>query len=166
MIRARLVRAATRADLDRIREIYNEGIEDREASLDVEPKSAAEIESWFGEHGGRYEIVVAEEAGTVLGWASLSRYSHRCAYDGVTDLSVYVARAARGSGIGSDLLRAVEQRARAHAFHKIVLFTLPFNAAGQALYRKLGFREVGVFKEQGVLDGRRVDVMAMEKILA
>jgi len=151
------VRAATRADLERIREIYNEGIEDREATLDTEPKSAAFIDAWFAEHGGRYEILVAEEAGRVVGWVSLNRYSHRCAYDGVADLSVYVDRAC--------LLRAIENRARERGFHKIVLFTLPFNALGQALYGKLGYREVGVFKAHGKLDGRLVDVMAMEKIL-
>ena len=159
------MRAATRADLERIREIYNQGIEDREATLDTEPKSAAFIDAWFAEHGGRYEILVAEEAGRVVGWVSLNRYSHRCAYDGVADLSVYVDRALRAKGIGACLLRAIEERARMHGFHKIVLFTLPFNALGQALYGKLGYREVGAFKEHGKLDGRLVDVMAMEKIL-
>ena len=161
----RTVRAATRADLERIREIYNEGIEDRVATLDTEPKSAASIEAWFAEHGERYEILVAEEAGRVVGWVSLNRYSQRCVYDGVADLSVYVTRALRGKGIGSFLLRAIEERARTRGFRKIVLFTLLFNALGQALYAKLGYREVGVFKEQGKLDGRLVDVMAMEKIL-
>lgn len=162
---ARSLRAATRADLQRIREIYNEGIADREATLETELKSPAEIESWFAEHQDRFEVLVAEEAGVVAGWVSLNRYSHRCAYDRVADLSVYVARRARGTGIGTDLLRAIEQRARQRGFHKIVLFTLPFNAAGQTLYRRSGYREVGVFKEQGTLDGRLVDVMAMEKLL-
>ena len=67
--------------------------------------------------------------------------------------------------MGSALLPVIERVARDNAFHKIVLFTLPFNAAGQALYRKLGYREVGVFKEQGTIGGRPVDVMAMEKLL-
>ena len=166
MSSARLVRNATRADLRRIREIYNEGIEDRTATLDVEPKSAASLETWFAEHDARFEVLVAEEVGLVVGWASLNRYSYRYAYDGVADLTIYVARVARGTGVGTELLTTIEQRARAHGFHKIVLFTLPFNVAGQSLYRKRGFREVGVFREQGVRDGHRIDVMAMEKIIA
>ncbi len=92
--------------------------------------------------------------------------SHCCAYRGVADLSVYVARDARGTGVGSLLLRLLENTAQANEFHKIVLFTFAFNSGGQGLYRKLGYREVGTFREQGRLDGRFVDVMAMEKILA
>ncbi|HWT04493.1 MAG TPA: hypothetical protein VN224_01945, partial [Xanthomonadales bacterium] len=63
------------------------------------------------------------------------------------------------------LLRALEKTAKAHDFHKIVLFTFTFNAGGQGLYRKLGYREVGTFHEMGKLDGKFVDVTAMEKTL-
>ncbi len=160
-----VVRDADAGDLEDIRRIYNEGIEDRVATLDEEPKSGKEIRAWFADHGERYAILVAERAGAIAGWAALNRYTHRCAYDGVADLSIYVARAQRGTGIGSGLLGALEAIARAHSFHKIVLFTFPFNAPGQRLYRKHGFREVGVFREQGRLDGHFIDVMAMEKIL-
>jgi phosphinothricin acetyltransferase len=68
--------------------------------------------------------------------------------------------------VGKPLLAALENVACANGFYKIVLFTLPINEAGQRLYRGLGYREVGVFKEQGRLDGRPVDVMAMEKLLS
>lgn len=62
-------------------------------------------------------------------------------------------------------MEALEAEAERNGFDKIVLFTFPFNEAGQRLYRKRGFREVGVFRAQGKLDGRLVDVMAMEKLL-
>jgi phosphinothricin acetyltransferase len=163
--RAVTVRPAAEEDLAAIRAIYNEGILDRVATLDEEPKSDADIAAWWSDHGGRYAVVVAERDGIVVGWSSLNRYSHRCAYDGVGDLSVYVARDARGTGIGFALLGAIESLARENGFYKIVLFTFPFNANGQALYRKNGFREVGTFRDQGRLDGRFVDVMAMEKQL-
>ncbi len=160
------VRSASADDLDAIRRIYNEGIEDRIATLDQDPKTADDIAAWWSAHQDRYAVLVAENArGDVIGWASLNPYSHRCAYNGVADLSVYVAREARGTGIGSLLLRALEKTAKAHEFHKIVLFTFAFNTGGQGLYRKLGYREVGTFREMGRLDGRFVDVMAMEKIL-
>jgi phosphinothricin acetyltransferase len=152
--------------LDDIRRIYNEGIADRIATLDEDPKTPEEMAGWWADHLGRYAVLVAEDPnGVVLGWASLNPYSHRCAYQGVADLSVYVARNARARGVGSALLIALEKSANAHGFHKIVLFTLPFNADGQRLYRRCGYREVGVFREQGRLDGNLVDVMAMEKIL-
>ena len=160
------VRSATAADLDAIGRIYNEGIEDRVATLDEDPKTAGDMASWWSSHQGRFAVLVAEDAsGEITGWASLNPYSNRCAYAGVADLSIYVARAARGSGVGSVLLRALEKTAKAHDFRKIVLFTFTFNAGGQGLYRKLGYREVGVFHEMGKLDGKFVDVMAMEKTL-
>jgi phosphinothricin acetyltransferase len=160
------VREAEAADLAAIRRIYNEGIEDRIATLDEDPKSEADMLAWFGEHGGRFAVLVAERNGEVAGWAALNRYTQRCAYAGVADLSVYVAREARGTGVGSALLESLDEAARERGFHKIVLFTFAFNAAGQRLYHKRGFREVGTFHEQGRLEGRFVDVVAMEKILS
>jgi L-amino acid N-acyltransferase YncA/protein-tyrosine-phosphatase len=160
------VRSATAVDLDAIGRIYNEGIEDRIATLDEDTKTADDMAAWWSAHQDRYAVLVAQTpGGDIIGWASLNPYSHRCAYDGVADLSVYVAREARGTGIGSLLLLALEKTAKAHGFHKIVLFTFAFNTGGQGLYRKLGYREVGTFREMGRLDGRFVDVMAMEKIL-
>jgi phosphinothricin acetyltransferase len=159
-------RSATPDDLEHIRRIYNEGIADRIATLDEDPKTVDDIAAWWDAHGERYAVLVAErDDGGVVGWASLNPYSHRCAYRGVADLSVYVERSARGTGVGATLLAALERRAKQNDFHKIVLFTFPFNAGGHGLYRKFGYREVGVFREQGRLDDAFVDVVAMEKIL-
>ena len=159
------VRPALAADLAAIRRIYNEGILDRVATLDEGEKSEADILEWWGAHDERHAVFVAERAGDVVGWAALNRYSQRCAYDSVADLSIYVARDARGTGVGSTLLAELERAAAEREFHKIVLFTFGFNEAGQRLYRARGFREVGVFRNQGKLDGVYVDVMAMEKLL-
>jgi phosphinothricin acetyltransferase len=160
------VRSATQADLETIRAIHNQGIEDRDATLDLDPKSEEDAAEWYAAHGGRYVVLVAERDGAIAGWASLNRYSHRCAYDGVADLSVYVERTVRGTGVGRTLLAAIEEAARANDFHKIVLFALAHNEAGRRLYRSAGYREVGLFMEQGRLDGRYVDVIAMERIVA
>lgn len=159
------VRLAVENDLAAIRSIYNEGIADRVATLDEGEKSDAEIREWWAAHDARHAVLVAERDGAVVGWAALNRYNQRCAYRGVADLSIYVARASRGRGVGSALLAALEAAAAERGFHKIVLFTFAFNEAGQRLYRKRGFHEVGTFRNQGVVDGRFVDVMAMEKLL-
>ncbi|KZE40862.1 GCN5 family acetyltransferase [Brevibacillus parabrevis] len=159
------VRKASDVDLESILAIYNQGIVDRIATLESEVKDYNYIRKWFDEHQGRYTVLVAEVDNTIIGWASLNRYSNRCAYDGVADLSIYIERDYRGKGVGKVLLRKLEETARSHQFYKIVLFTFPFNGLGQGLYKKCGYREVGVFHNQGILDGNFVDVMAMEKIL-
>ena len=158
-------RRATLADLPAITEIYNQGIEDGVATLEYPTKSEAEMRDWFAAHDDRYAVLVASENDSTIGWASLNRYSHRCAYDGVADLSVYVRRDRRGQGVGMALLQSLERAARSAGFHKLVLFALTDNAAGKRLYERCGFREVGVFCEQGKLRGQFVDVLIMEKVL-
>lgn len=160
-----VLRRATPRDLDAILQIYNEGIEDRLATLEVDSKTLGEIEDWWALHDDRYAVVVAEVGDTVVGWASLNRFSHRCAHGAIADLSVYVARSQRGCGFGKSLLETLEVEARKGTFHKIVLHALQENEAGKRLYRRSGFAEVGVFREHGMLDGRYVDVVAMEKLL-
>ncbi|UQZ37368.1 GNAT family N-acetyltransferase [Paenibacillus sp. PK3_47] len=159
------VRQANTEDIASILRIYNQGIEDRIATLETETKDYAYMEAWFHDHQGRYSILVAESEGKVTGWASLNPYSHRCAYNGVADLSVYIDRSFRGQGVGSSLLQSLHKVAKENSFYKIVLFTFPFNQGGQGLYMKMGYRQVGVFEKQGVMDGQFMDVMIMEKIL-
>jgi len=160
------IQEASAGDLEQILIIYNQGIEDRIATVEEQTKDLDYMMGWFRNRSDRYAVLVAKEGDLVLGWASLNPYSHRCAYAGVADLAIYVRREWRGRGIGTQLLELIEQTAKEKGFYKIVLFTLPFNAVGQRLYRKRGFREVGVFRNQGKLDGNFVDVMAMEKIIS
>lgn len=160
-----LIRNATEKDIESIQIIYNQGIEDRIATLETETKDYPYMKEWLNRHDNRYKVIVAEKKGQIIGWASLNPYNTRAAYLGVADLSLYISRESRGKGIGGRLLEAIQIIAKDNDFHKIVLFTFPFNELGQGLYRKQGFQEVGVFKSQGMLDGNYVDVMAMEKLL-
>jgi L-amino acid N-acyltransferase YncA len=159
------IRLATEKDIDSIQIIYNQGIEDRIATLETETKDYCFMKDWFHKHNGRYQVIVAEEEDKILGWASLNPYNSRVAYLGVADLSLYVSRENRGKGVGGKLLEAIQNIAKENDFHKIILFTFPFNQLGQGLYRRKGYREVGIFRNQGILDGQYVDVMAMEKLL-
>ena len=83
----------------------------------------------------------------------------------MADFSVYVERAWRGKGVGRVLLTRLVDLGREHGYHKLVLSAFPFNEAGMALYERLGFRTVGIYREQGRLDGRWVDTIVMEKLL-
>jgi L-amino acid N-acyltransferase YncA len=110
-------------------------------------------------------VIVTESDGRVVGWGSLNSFNPRPVYDLVADFSVYVERAWRGKGVGRVLLDALVVKARALGYHKLVLAAFPFNEAGMRLYEKTGFRQVGVYKEQGRVDGRFVDIVIMEKLL-
>lgn len=160
------IREATRDDGAAIARIYNQGIEDRMATLETQLRTPEERIAWLAARGPRHPVLVATDgAGAVIGWGSLNAFNPRPAYDHVADFSVYVARERRGRGVGDALLGALEARARALGYHKLVLAAFPTNAPGMRLYERHGFALVGIYREQGLLDGRWVDTMVMEKLL-
>ena len=160
------IRAATSDDAPAIARIYNQGIEDRLATLETQMRTPEERAEWLAARGPRHPVLVAaDDDGAVVGWGSLNPFNPRPAYGHVADFSVYVAREARGRGIGDALLGALEEWARALNYHKLVLAAFPDNAAGMRLYERHGFATVGIYREHGWLDGHWVDVIIMEKIL-
>lgn len=159
------IRPAGRSDAPAIAEIYNQGIEDRIATLETELRSAEERLAWLSARNERTPVYVAERDGMVVGWGSLNQFNPRPAYRFVADFSVYVARDARGTAIGSALLSHLIAVAPQLGYHKLVLAAFPFNEAGIRLYARHGFREVGRYREQGVLDGTWVDTIVMELLL-
>lgn len=159
------VRDARAEDAADICRIYNQGIEDRLATLETELRDPKERAGWLAARGVRHPVLVASRAGSIVGWGSLNPFNPRPAYDGVADFSIYVGREARGTGVGRALLTKLEERAVELGFHKLVLAMFDWNEAGVRLYASHGFRTVGTYREQGMLDGRRVDVTLMEKII-
>src|SRR5919204_2835573 len=150
-------RPASSADAAAIARIYNEGIDDRLATFETEPRSAADIEGWL-EAG--FPLVVVEHGGDVVAWASAPPYRpRRPAYSGVADFSTYVARAARGHGAGRVAVEALVAECERQGYWKLVSRIFPENEASLALCRALGFREVGVYKRHAKLDGRWMDTV-------
>ena len=160
------IRPAMAADAGAIATIYNQGIEDRIATLETDLRTLDERRQWLAARSPRHPVIVAQNgADEVVGWGSLNVFNAREAYRFVADFSVYVERAFRGKGVGRVLLETLIALAREHGFHKMVLSAFPTNASGMALYTKLGFRTVGVYREQSLLDGQWVDTIIMERLL-
>ena len=215
------LRLATASDAEAICRIYNQGIEDRVATLETELRTPDERRQWLANRSPRHPVIVAEfaefvvagsvrpaltEGGLkqvrpgsgsadnpfaddpsadsrsadnrsaenrsadnplgVIAWASLNVFNARECYRFVADISVYVERSWRGQGVGRALLEKLTELGRQHGFHKLVLSAFPGNAGGMALYAKSGFRTVGIYHEQGQLDGNWVDTIVMEKLLS
>jgi phosphinothricin acetyltransferase len=158
-------RLATLADAGAIAAIYNEGIADRIATFETEPRTTAQLESSLKEKGDRYPTVVSERAGAVVAWASASSYRSRPAYAGVAEHSVYVARAARGTGAGRATLETLCRVYGERGFWKLVSRIFPENGASLALHERCGFRVVGVYARHGKLDGAWRDCVIVEKLL-
>ena len=155
-------RAATRDDAATIACIYSEGIEDRLATFETQPRTALDVRAWFD---GRHPIVVVGAGGAIIGFAATFTYRPRPCYDGVAELSVCVARSERGRGAGRAATEALLAAAAKAGLWKLVSRVFPENEASLCLLRGLGFREVGVYECHGRLDGRWRDVVIVEKLL-
>jgi phosphinothricin acetyltransferase len=159
-----IIRAAKIDDLAAITEIYNEAILRTVATFDTQVKTVEEQRAWFEEHGPKNPIILAEEGGVVMGWASLSRWSDRCAYSETAEVSLYVGESHRGKGIGRKLMKAIIEEGRNAGFHVVVARIAEGNEASVALHESVGFEHIGVMREVGRKFGRILDVHMMQII--
>ena len=158
-------RLATAADAAAIAAIYNEGIADRIATFETEPRTADQLARQIGEKGDRFPTVVVERGGQVVAWASAGAYRTRPAYAGVAEHSVYVARQARGTGAGRTAPDALCRIYAERGFWKLVSRIFPENTASIALHERCGFRIVGVYRRHGQLEGQWRDCVIVERLL-
>lgn len=159
------VRLATVEDAAAIARIHNEGIAERIATFETDPRTAAQVAAALVDKGDRYPTVVVERDGVVVAWAGAGAYRSRPAYAGMAEHSVYVARTARGSGAGR---AALEELCRVYAergFWKIVSRIFPENTASLELHARCGFRVVGVYRRHGRLEGAWRDCVIVERLL-
>jgi len=158
------IRQATLEDLGAITDIYNAAILETVATFDTEPKTLEEQRGWFANHGGKYRILVAEQEGVVVGWASLSRWSDRCAYSDTAEVSLYVKEEHWGKGIGGKLLGAIIQEGEKLGFHTVIARIAEGNEVSVHLFESAGFEHIGIMREVGRKFGRLLDVYLMQRI--
>lgn len=160
-----LVRKATLEDLNKITEIYNEAVLHTAATFDTQIKTVQEQEKWFWEHDQKHPILVAEKEGCVVGWASLSPWSDRCAYSDTAENSLYVEKTSQGDGIGKLLMKALLELAEQANLHTIIARITDGNQTSIKLHEKFGFEHIGIMREVGRKFGKLLDVYLMQKIL-
>ncbi len=155
-------RLATPNDAAVIAHIYNQGIIDRVATFETRLRTTNDIHAWFD---GAHPIVVVEEHGKVIAFASTSSYRPRACYAGIAEFSVYVAREARGRGAGRLAMQALITEAEEAGFWKLLSRIFVENTPSRALLRSLGFREVGIYEKHAQLDGVWRDVVIVERLI-
>lgn len=158
------IRLAGPHDAAAIADIHNQGIADRGATFETEPRVPEDVGARLQDQD-RFPTLVAEQGGAVIGWAALSSYRPRDCYAGIGEFSIYLDQAARGRGVGRQLLEALVDAARERGYWKLVSRIFPFNTASRALCRACRFREVGAYEKHGRLDGRWLDVIIVERLI-
>lgn len=158
------IRPARSEDASAVAAIYSQGIEERVATFETEPRDAAAVAPWLAA-APREPFLVAERDGAVVGWGRVLTYSDREAYAGVGEYTLYVDRAARGAGVGRALLEGLLAAAEAQGRWKVIGLLFTSNAPSIALAHRCGFRDVGVHVRHGKLDGEWRDVLVIERLL-
>jgi L-amino acid N-acyltransferase YncA len=153
--RVRPVRAADAAGL---RAVYAPVVADTYASFETEVPDLTEMRRRVADVTSRYPWLVAELDGAVAGYAYAARHHDRAAYRWAVDVSVYVAAAAAGRGVGralyGSLLPQVAGLGYVNAFAGIAL---P-NPASVRLHESFGFRHLGTYEQVGFKAGAWRDV--------
>ena len=158
------IRAATLDDLEAITEIYNYAITKTVATFDTEVKTLDEQKEWFKNHGSKYPVIVAEDDGGIVGFASLAQYSTKCAYSDTAEISLYVKEEHQGKGVGKKLIKAIVDEGEKSDLHVLLARITEGNKTSIHLHEFVGFTHVGILKEVGFKFGKTLDVYLMQKV--
>ena len=154
----------TAAHWPQVRAIYEQGLATGNATFQTD---APTWEEWDRSHLPHSRLVAVDagygNSGQVLGWAALSPVSSRCVYGGVAEVSVYVAGAARGHGVGRQLLAALVTDSEAHGLWTLQAGIFPENTTNVSIHAGEGFREVGRRERIGQLHGVWRDTLLLER---
>jgi L-amino acid N-acyltransferase len=158
------IRKAALTDLPAITEIYNEAVLTTTATFDNQPKTLKEQEIWFNSHNQKHPILVAETHAGVIGWASLSEWSTRCAYADTAEISIYIKEVFRNQGIGKQLMKKLILAGERCGLHTVLSRIVEGNDSSIHLHEKAGFVNVGTMREVGYKFDKLLDVRIMQLI--
>lgn len=158
-----MIRDATEADCAAIAAIYNHAVAHTTAVFSDQVVDAANRIAWRADRLAQgFPVLVAEEAGAILGYASYGPFRSFPGYRETAEHSVYVAPEAQGRGLGRALMVAVIDRARAQGLHILVGGIEAENRASLRLHEALGFVQTGRLPQVGQKFGRWLDLAFMQ----
>lgn len=159
------IRLATSNDLRSVNEIYNESVLNSTASFDVVPRSFERAQVWFAEHDERYAVFVAMIDDEVEGWASISRWSERQAYEHTVESSVYIRARSQRQGLGRKLQETLIAHSQSVGIRTIIAQITSDNLISIRMHERFGFEMAGVLRSVGYKFDRWLDVCIMQLML-
>jgi phosphinothricin acetyltransferase len=153
------MRAMAAQDWPAVRQIYAEGLTTGTASFETE---IPDWPNWNAGHLAECRLV-AERNGAMVGWAALMPVSARACFRGVAEVSLYVAEAARGLGVGRALLDALIPASEAHGIWTLWSSIHTDNPASLALHQRCGFRMIGRRERIALRGGVWTDTFNLER---
>jgi len=144
--------------------IYNEYIEAGTATMEERIHSAADIEHWSDTLDERERLLVVTDAGQVIAWGIIRKYSPRAGYRFTCETSVYLTRSECGKGYGTWFKRHLMDVCQALSYHHIVAKIFATNTVSIQYNLKLGYEIVGRQTQVGFKHGQWVDVVLLQYV--
>lgn len=152
------IRIARLDDLPAVVDVYNQSIPSRQSTGDTQPLRLEDRTAWFQEHRpDKHPIFVADVAGEVVGWCSLSPYRPgRAALRFTAEISYYIALAHHRQGIGTALVEHALAACPGLGIKHLFAIVLEGNQASLSLLAKMGFEQWGYLPRVADFDGNEV----------
>jgi len=157
------IRDATKSDVPAILGIYNDVVTNTTAIYDEKPSTLEERQAWFEARSKNFPVLVGELNGDVVGFSTFGEWRSRWGYRFTVEHSVHVRADCRGKGFGRQLIEVLFPRAAAMNVHMMIAHIDSAAVASLRLHEKLGFKNVGTFREVGKMRGGWLSVVAMQK---
>ena len=160
------IRSSKPEDLAECVRIYNHYVENSVATFDTQPMIDAEAERWYSSHQNPlHPLLVAEQAGRVLGYGSMSKWSTKDAYRRTSEVSVFVSSDHHRKGTGAALLDGLLSAASRVGHRCLIARIESENLPSIELFRSRQFLTVGVMHDSGYKFGRWLNVEIMERLM-
>ncbi|MES2381156.1 MAG: N-acetyltransferase family protein [Bacteroidota bacterium] len=160
-----LLRQANINDIRAITDIYNDAVINTVATFDIDIKSNNQMLAWLQAHDEKYCVIVCEVNNEIAGWASLTRYSDRIAYDRTAEFSIYFHPDYKGKKLSKPLMAACIQQGQQHGVKAILARITEGNQISIKLHEHFGFFMVGTMKQVGVKFNQVLDVHLMQLLV-
>jgi phosphinothricin acetyltransferase len=161
------VRPGRLADLTALTDLYNHFVRETAVTFDLEELTVEQRREWFDHYAdtGRHRLLVADDGGAVLGYVTSSPLRPKAAYAPSVETTVYLRPDATGRGLGTLLYQRLFETLAGEDVHRAFAGVALPNDASEALHRRLGFAEIGVYAEVGRKFGRYWDVRWFQRPL-
>lgn len=158
-----IIRTATAADAQGLAEIYNHAVENTVAILNETLVDAENRAAWVAQRqGDGFPVLVAEEHGQVIGYASYGPWRPFHGFRETVEHSVYVRDGQRGKGLGRQLMQALIDQAKADGLHMMVAAVTAGNDASIRLHEALGFEVTARMPQVGQKFGEWLELIFLQ----
>ena len=161
------IRPGRESDMPGITDLYNDYVTNTIVTFDIEAQTVESRMDWFNNFAetGPHRLVVAEEDGQIVGYASSSLLRPRVAYHSSVESAIYVRRDYIGVGLGRALYTELFTLLADENVHRVYAAVAVPNPESVRIHEAFGFKRVGTFNEVGYKFGRYVDVDWYEKAM-